>query len=505
MKTINPTSINWDKFFAGKKPWDHQRATILENCKRDHYALFFEQGCGKTFTAINIARLNFIKENRFLKTLVIGPIAVTTNWEREFVAFGGEKYKDQVLVLVDDSKRRIKKLKNFQGNIIVTNKEAAAMAPSQKQLKSKNFDPGDYFWMQIMTWGVEQIIIDESHFFKDSQTIRTKWMIKLADLPSVKYKYILTGTALANKVWDIWAQYRILNHEIFGKSFTEFRKMYFQDNNAGMPKQKYFPDWQPILSLFPELNAKIYGCAKRVLKEECLDLPPLLKQRVVVPLSKEQQKIYQDMEKSFVSFLGDSICTAELAMTKALRLQQFLSGIFKDNEGNVQRIANHRTKVLEEVLEPILSHGHKVIVWSIFKESYEDIKAVFERLGVKAVMLTGLQDQKEKVANMDAFQNDPEVKAIIANQAAGGTGVNLTAASYAIYYSRGFSLTDDLQSEARNHRGGSEIHEKITRIDLVAPGTMDEYVLDVLHEKKHLAEMILSYKNNACKSESMTI
>jgi SNF2 family DNA or RNA helicase len=101
---------------------------------------------------------------------------------------------------------------------------------------------------------------------------------------------------------------------------------------------------------------------------------------------------------------------------------------------------------------------------------------------------------KARQEAIDSFQNDPSVRVMIANPAAGGVGVTLTAASYMIYYSRDFSLENDLQSEARCHRGGSEAHEKITRIDIVAPGTIDEVILEALERKENLATKILAIR-----------
>ena len=106
-------------------------------------------------------------------------------------------------------------------------------------------------------------------------------------------------------------------------------------------------------------------------------------------------------------------------------------------------------------------------------------------------MLTGRQNQAQKQLAIDSFQNDKETRVIIANQAAGGTGVNLTAASYSVYYTRNFSLEHDIQSQARNYRGGSDIHEKVTRIDLVTPESIDEHILDALAKKEDMAEQIL--------------
>jgi SNF2 family DNA or RNA helicase len=122
------------------------------------------------------------------------------------------------------------------------------------------------------------------------------------------------------------------------------------------------------------------------------------------------------------------------------------------------------------------------------------ISRLCETLGIGYVTLTGDDSAKQKNDNMEAFRTDNDVRVIIANQSAGGTGVNLVEASYSIYYSRGFGLEAELQSEARNHRAGSEIHEKITRIDLIARETIDELVSEALSTKQNVAEYILNFK-----------
>lgn len=94
---------------------------------------------------------------------------------------------------------------------------------------------------------------------------------------------------------------------------------------------------------------------------------------------------------------------------------------------------------------------------------------------------------------MDSFNNDDKCRVIIANRRAGGIGVNLVAASYSIVYSRNFSLGDELQSEARNHRGGSQIHERITKIDLFAKETIDEHILDALNAKEDISKKVIDF------------
>jgi SNF2 family DNA or RNA helicase len=114
-------------------------------------------------------------------------------------------------------------------------------------------------------------------------------------------------------------------------------------------------------------------------------------------------------------------------------------------------------------------------------------------MGIAYRQIHGGISHKRREEEMDEFRSDPNVRVMIANQAAAGVGINLVEASYAIYYSKTFRLEDDLQSESRNYRGGSEVHEKVTRIDIVCPGTIDELVSEALANKQNIGEKILSW------------
>jgi SWI/SNF-related matrix-associated actin-dependent regulator 1 of chromatin subfamily A len=92
-----------------------------------------------------------------------------------------------------------------------------------------------------------------------------------------------------------------------------------------------------------------------------------------------------------------------------------------------------------------------------------------------------------KFEAVERFNHDPDVKVFLGHPQSLGIGINLTAASYMIYYSRNFSLENDIQSEARNYRAGSEIHESITRYDIVAPNTIDELCLSQLGAKNEVS------------------
>ena len=444
------------------------------------YALFFDMGAGKTCTAINILRHKCYNENRLLKTLVLCPPVVRENWRREFLTHSTIP-GDKIHVLDGSSKKRLEKFQQNDG-IFITNYESLIMKDLFKAFHN---------------WRPEMLIADESHKLKSPKSKRTKAAISLADVS--KYKLLLTGTPILNTGMDIWSQFRILDGgQTFDKNFYAFRAKWFVDKNAGMPRQQYFPKWVPIPGMEESFNKKIYQKASRVLKKDCLELPPLVRERVEVEMSPEQMRMYKAMEKDFIAYLDGKACVASIALTKVLRLQQIVSGFFTDDAGENHCFeTNPRLNALKDILEGI-SSDHKIVVWATFRASYGPISNICDRLGIEYVTLYGGMSDKERQKAIDSFQGDKKVRVVIANQAAGGTGVGLTSASYSVYFSRSFNLEHDSQSEARNYRGGSEIHEKVTRIDLVAPGTIDETILDALSRKENIANNILKLRERFC-------
>lgn len=468
-----------------RQPWEHQRAAFERAKDMRDYALFMEMGTGKTFTTINLLRWKCMRAGRMLRTLILCPPIVCQNWKREIEV--ASKLGDRVFVLRGTAKSRAAEIKlrgwragpqgtEFDPQVFVTNFEALQMKD---------------VYDQLTRWRPEVVIIDESQRVKNPKAKRTKLAIKLCDL--AKHRYILTGSPILNGELDIWAQFRCLDKgETFDHNFFAFRAHYFIDKNAGMPREKYFPAWVAQPGIESELRRLIYSKASRVLKSECLDLPPLVKDIRQVAMSKEQARCYNEMAAQFIAFLNSKECVARLAITKALRLQQIVSGHFKADDGTVTRFKdNPRLDALMELLED-LAPAHKVIVWAIFQEDAAQIREAVAAAGLQAVELVGGMTAKAQQESIDAFQTDPAVRICIANQQAAGVGINLTASSYSVYFSRNFSLEADLQSESRNYRGGSEIHAKVTRLDLVCPETIDEEILKALYAKENLAEKILN-------------
>lgn len=463
------------------QPWAHQLRAIEATKGRDHFALFFEQGCGKTSTLINILRHKF-EENGQMSTLILCPQIVIENWKREILAHS-EIPETEIYCLTGKGFDRMCDFERFieckPRRIVITNYESLLM---------------ENFWKKkLKPWEPEVVVLDESHKCKEMTAKRTKLVIELSK--TAKYRFILSGTPVVNSPFDIFSQFLFMDRgETFGESIHRFKQEYFRDLNAHKPRHCYFPNWQPQPGALTRINEKVYKKAMRVTKAECLDLPPLVKQIVEFSLKDAQLKVYNEMEKDAVSTFQEADISADLAIKKAIRLQQIVTGFVNDDNGDCKVFTpNPRLDALEEVIESI-GREHKIIIWAVFKQNYEDIRRLLQGMGIGYVEVHGEVPAAKKQEAVDAFNSaNPNVRVFLGHPASGGIGVNLTCASYAIFYSRGFSLENDLQAEARNHRGGSERHKSVTRIDLVARHTVDEVVLLALANKMDVSEAILKF------------
>lgn len=484
-------------------PWKHQLKAITEAAPLTSYGLFFEVGSGKTMTLINIVREKFTAERRFLRTIILAPPIVLKNWKDEWLVHS--KIPPEKIVLLTGSQDD--RLKKFLANaydsggfptgcIFVTNYEALSMTGLYKAFEK---------------WKPECLVADESHKIKDFKAKRTKLACALAceqykgkvlvrEAP--KYRYILTGSPILNTPMDIFTQFWFLDGgRTFGRNFFAFRGSYFRDHNGGMPKDSYYPDWRPIPERLDEMNAKIYTQAMRVLKKDCMDLPPLIKTTVKVGMTPAQGKMYAQMKKEFITFFEregrePSPVTAQLAITKALRLMQITSGFVKDvNEEEISIEDTPKILALEEILREN-TPAHKVIIWAVWKENYGQIKRLCERLGLRYVEITGDTPASKRFELVDEFNNDPGCSVFISHPSAGGIGINLISkcdvpSDIAVFFSRNFSLENSIQAEARNYRGGSEKFASVTHYDLVCEDTIDEKITEKLSQKIQVSDRVL--------------
>ena len=469
-----------DSFFK-LKPFDHQLEVFNQIKDDPYFALFWEMGTGKTFGLIHVARYRMMAEPDLDPILVICPKAVTHNWAKEFAMFSPNPEMAKVIqVLEGTKKQRIEQLNEPGKKIFIINYEGVG------RIKDIQIE------MLKRKWGI--MILDEAQRIKNHKAAQTKAVLKIGK--KAKYRYVATGTPILNSMMDIFTIYLFLDGGVlFGENFYSFQNRYFIDENArwkGSPK--YFPNWVARPGSDNEVQKKIYSCADRKLKEDCLDLPDKVFEKHYVEMDKEQIRMYQQIKTELITYFESEAVVASTALTKILRLNQITSGFIKiegdEGETALRDISDTKIKALQELVADIVPA--KVIIWAFFRN---DIKRIQEALAkYNPVTIYGGTSNDARKHAIEDFQNDERCKVFIGQQRACGLGITLTAASYAIYFSQGYSLEDRLQSEDRCHRAGSEKHNKITYIDLVCRDTVDEVILDALRGKEDFAAGILDGK-----------
>lgn len=444
--------------------WQHQSDILNRFKDLDQIALFLEMGVGKTRIAVE-----WLKLKKPTKTLVISPISVCSGWEKELKNHG---IKSVIIKKPNDF--------NHEADYFLINYDKLVSQRYLTEITSRNFDA---------------VICDESQRIKNHASKRFKALCTFAKY--AKYKAILTGTPILQDALDLWSQYFFLDSHkkkdepyYLTDSYYLYRSTYFHDKNAGMPKHVYFPNYVIKPNSVNKITERVAPFTSQVKKSECLTLPPLVYQTIDVELSSEQRRLYDQMANDLVTYINDDACAVVNALSKTLRLLQIISGHLPTEENGMQVIKdNPRLVALHELLESLMPN--KVVIWTVFKQSYIEIQKVLESLKLNYVTMTGLT--KNKQASLETFRDDPKCTVMLGNPSAAGTGVDgLQVASYAVYFDRNFSLEQRLQSEARTYRGGSEIHSKITVYDIVAANTIDQNVLDALKSKEDFANNLLA-------------
>ena len=224
-------------------PWSHQKKDVdrIHSEHIQYYAFLYDMGAGKTKAAIDVSRSIYLRKDKIVKTLIICPIAVVSQWAEEY---GVHSKVPPVAIQILDGMTKLngKKLKNAQLKVKLeqlSNKRASIFVINTESVGNKNL------WPLLLEMGFELLIVDESHRFKGHNAVRTKALHELALQTTLTYRYILTGSPVLQDACDLWAQFFILNPDILGRNFFTFRNKYFYDSNAGMPANVHFPRWIP--------------------------------------------------------------------------------------------------------------------------------------------------------------------------------------------------------------------------------------------------------------------
>jgi SNF2 family DNA or RNA helicase len=332
------------------------------------------------------------------------------------------------------------------------------------------------------------MIIDESTTIKNRKANRTKNIIDVSKY--AKYKRILTGSPITKSPMDLFSQCGFLDPMALGQaSYFAFQNRYavVQRKTFG---SRSFNDIVGYKRL-DELNGILTGFSARTLKKDCLDLPDKIYVKRNVVLTSEQTTIYEQMRRFALAQLerGELATTASV-LTQLMRLQQICCGYLESDEGRLQVLDNNRINELMNVVE---ENSGKAIIWCNYvygiQEIIKNLTAVYGADSVAAYY--GATKQEDRQDIVKRFEDpDSPLRFFVGHPKTGGYGITLNEASTVIYYSNSYDLESRLQSEDRAHRIGQK--KSVTYVDLIAPDTIDEKIVEALRNKINLADQVLN-------------
>ena len=462
------------------KPFAHQLKALEMSWDKKVFAYFMEMGTGKSKVLID--NMSMLYDKGLINgALIIAPKGVYKNWFDSEIPTHMADHVEKNMVLWEStaSKTKEKELNTlFKSShdlhILIMNVEA---------LSTKK---GKQFAEKFLSCHKTLMTIDESTTIKNPGAIRTKTIIGLGKY--VLYKRILTGSPVTKSPLDLYTQCWFLDPWLLDQqSYYSFRTKYALTRKINVNGRQI--EIVVAYRNLGELSEKLKPFSHRVLKDDCLDLPPKTFMKRTIQLTDEQKKVYDQMKKLALAELNGKMITTVNVITQLMRLHQITCGHFKSDDGVTQTLKSNR---LDELMDVLSEMEGKAVIWAHYRYDIEVIvEAIKKEYGDKSVVTyygdTSTDDRQKAIKLIQ----DPksEVRFIVGTPQTGGYGITLTGASTMIYYSNGYDLEKRQQSEARIDRIGQEKH--MTYIDIIAEGTVDEKIVKALRTKVNIATEVM--------------
>ena len=461
------------------KPYKHQLTALEKSWHKETYAYFMEMGTGKTKVLID--NMSMLYDNGKIDgALIIAPKGVVKTWYEQELPTHLPNHIEHVTVLWQPNitKKQQEKLESlFETetalHILVMNVEALST------------DKGVNFAAKFLNSHKTLMAIDESTTIKTPTARRTKNIILLGK--QAKYKRIMTGSPITKNPLDLYTQCEFLDPWLLDfTSYYAFRNRYAEMKTMHLRGRSI-----QVVSEFKnlgELSETVKNFSYRVLKEDCLDLPPKNFIKRHITLTPAQKKLYEQMKKAAMAVLNGKVTTTMTVLTQLMRLHQITCGHFTADDGSVQEVESNRLNELMSILEE--TEG-KAIIWANYQRDVAQIIEHIEKKYGKGSIVDyyGLTPQEDRQDNIRKFQNDSDCRFLIGTPQTGGYGITLTQANTVIYYSNGYDLEKRLQSEDRAHRIGQK--KTVTYVDLICENTVDEKIVKALRDKINIASEVM--------------
>ena len=436
-----------------------------------------DMGLGKTLQVI--AYLLKIKEEGKLqehKALVVMPAGLLCNWQVEI-----KKFAPALTFTAYHGGNR--DLQKFNSDILLT-----TYATFRK----------DYTELSERQW--QAVVIDEAQNIKNADSEQSKLLRSL----QAPLKIAMSGTPVENRLMEFWTIMDFANRGFFA-SAQEFREKYETPIQKNGDKE--------AAETFKKITAPFMLRRLKTDKNIIADLPDKIIQDEYAELTATQAALYQRTLEHFLSQIEEEKQLAEISQDahglfkrKGLILQMilalkqicnhpatFLKGAESAaNEGADGAIlTSGKLQMLLDLLTSIQEQGEKTLIFTQFAEMGFLLKESIEKeLGISVDFYHGGCSQTQRKNMVDSFQQDPESKVLILSLKAGGTGLNLTAASQVIHYDLWWNPAIEAQATDRAFRIGQTRNVQVHRF--ITKGTFEEKINALLETKKAIAEMTVS-------------
>lgn len=398
----------------------------------------------------------------FLPTLLICPMSLVGNWQRETTRFA-----PMLKVHVHHGAHRTTGPEftqiAAQSDLVLT---TYALAARDRELLA------DVNWARI--------VLDEAQNIKNPAAKQTQAVRSL----KAPQRIALTGTPVENRLSELWSISEFLNPGLLGSEKN------FQSTFA-LPIERFQDESKA--ALLKKLTAPFILRRLKTDKSIISDLPDKIEMKSYCNLTQEQASLYQAVVNEMLEKIENSegIERKGNVLATLMRLKQVCNHpvqLVQDGsslEGRSGKLAR-----LEELLAEILDEGDRVLCFTQFTEMGGMLKSYLqERFGREVLYLHGQVSKANRDRMVEQFQAPTGPPIFLLSLKAGGTGLNLTNAQHVIHYDRWWNPAVEDQATDRAFRIGQVRNVQVRKF--ICVGTVEERIDQMIDQKKHLAERIV--------------
>ena len=330
----------------------------------------------------------------------------------------------------------------------------------------------------------EIVVLDESQNIKNVNSQSTKVVMLL----NSKHRLALSGTPVENNLSELYSLFKFLNPKMFG-SAEEFNNFYVS------PIQK-----DNDREVIAELRKKIYPFILRRTKKQVLkELPEKIEQILYIEMNPQQKKLYEERRNFYYNLVNSQVKEYGIGKTQFFILQALneLRQIASNPESkSADVISSSKRGILLENIREAVSNNHKILVFTNFIKTIENICSDLDDMEIKYLSMTGATKNRQEL--VDKFQKDKKYKVFVMTLKTGGVGLNLTSADTIFIYDPWWNKTAEDQAVDRSHRMGQK--NTVFSYKLISKDTIEEKILKLQKEKSRLFEDLISDDSASLKN-----